>query len=352
MSSPALAGVAATREFVIVADRDPADRVDIFRCFHADGSEAWTLRYSAPGSLDYGNSPRATPLLHDKVAYLSGAHGHFHAVELATGKVLWKKHFLKDFDGPAKLSWGFCGSPIVVEGRLVIQPGGRDASIVALDPATGEVLWKSPGRPPGHSSLIAAEIAGRTQLIGYDDQTLGGWDVATGERRWTLKPEHSGDFNVPTPIVSDGRLIVATENNGTRLYEFDPAGGLVATPLAASDELLPDCQTPVLVEGMLFGVAHQLFCLDTGDALRLRWRSDESGFREYASLIAGPDCVLATTLQGQLILFAADAEGYRKISEVRVFDDEAGLYSHPALVGRRLYVRGSGSLLCLRLGDE
>ncbi len=352
MSSPALAGVAATREYVVVADRDPADRVDIFRCYRADGSDGWTLRYAAPGSLDYGNSARATPLIHGDLVYLSGAHGHFHAVELATGTVLWKKNFQKDFGGPAKLPWGFCGSPILVDGRLVIQPGGEAASLAALDPRTGEVLWKSAGRPPGHSSLVAATIAGKMQLIGYDDKTLGGWDLETGTRRWTLTPEHAGDFNVPTPILWGGKLLVATENNGTRIYGFDDAGSLVAEPLAANDELLPDCQSPVLIDGKLFGVAHQLYCLNAADHLSLRWRSDDAAFREYASLIGSPDRVLATTLQGRLVLFDAAAAEFRKISELRLFDDEAGLYSHPAIVGSRLYVRGSGSVVCLELGGK
>lgn len=337
---------------MIVADRDPADRVDIFRCYHADGSDGWTLRYSAPGTLDYGNSSRATPLIQGDVAYLSGAQGHFHAVDLATGKVLWKKHFQKDFDGPTKLSWGFCGSPIVVDGRLILQPGGKEASLVALDPRSGEVLWKSPGRPPGHSSFIVGTIAGKPQLIGYDDQTLGGWDVATGERRWTLKPENSGDFNVPTPILQEGRLLVATENNGARLFAFDETGVIVPQPLATNEELLPDCQSPVLVNGHLYGVAHQLFCLDAGDGLATRWRADDGVFREYASLIASPDRILATTLNGSLVLFSANPARFEKIGELRLFEEEAGLYSHPALVGSRLYVRGSSSLVCLQLGDE
>ena len=44
----------------------------------------------------------------------------------------------------------------------------------------------------------------------------GGWDARTGRRLWTLVPPHSGDFNVPTPLVHEGRLMVATENNGAR----------------------------------------------------------------------------------------------------------------------------------------
>jgi len=352
MSSPALAGVAATHDAVIVADRDPADRVDIFRCFRADGSEAWTLRYPAPGQLDYGNSSRATPLIHEGLVYVSGAHGHFHALNLDSGKIVWKKHFQRDFAGPDKLSWGFCSSPIVADGRLIIHPGGPQAALVALDPSNGEVLWKSPGRPPGHSSLVFATFAGQKQLVGYDDQSLGGWDVATGKRLWMLKPEHGGDFNVPTPVVWGDKIIVATENNGARIYGFDSHGLIEPEPIAINERLLPDCQSPVLVGQRLFGVSNGLFCFDAAHELTEIWRSDDTAFREYTSLIASSDRVLATSLKGRLILANAASDRFEKLSELQLFEEEGGLYSHPALVGQRLYIRGSSQLICLDLGES
>ncbi len=349
MSSPALGGVAATRDLVIVADRDPADRVDIFRCLNADGTERWTLRYPAPGQLDYGNSSRATPQISGELAYLSGAHGHLHAVDLATGQIRWKKHFQRDFGGPKDLSWGFCGSPLLVDNRLIVQPGGEAASLVALDPATGEVQWKTPGRPPGHGSFVLANYGGRRQVVGYDNETLGGWDVATGVRLWTLTPPRQGDFNVPTPIVWNDKLFVATENNGARIYGFDAAGIINPVPVATNDDLLPDCQSPVLAGGRLFGLSAGLHCLSAENNLAKVWRDDSKEFREYASLIASPERVLVFTLSANLILFNLNADRFERISELQVFDDEAGFYSHAAIVGSRLYLRGSKSLVCLEL---
>lgn len=349
MSSGALAGVAATKDIVVVADRDPADRVDVFRCFNADGSERWTVRYPAPGELDYGNSPRATPLIHGDLVYLAGAQGHFHAVDLVDGKIRWKKHFQRDFAGPSKLSWGFCSSPLIVDGKLIVQPGGPDASLVALDPATGDVLWKTPGRPPGHSSFVLAKLGGRKQLIGNDDVSLGGWDSSDGKRLWTLKPRSPGDFNVPTPIVWGEKLVVATENNGARVYGFDEQGIIAAKPEGAHDELRPDCHSPVLVNGRLFGVANGLFCLDAARSLEEVWHNRDREFREYVSLVGSHQRVLATTLHGKLILFDVKGDRFGKLAELTLLEGEAGLYSHPAIVGSRLYVRGTKSLVCLEL---
>jgi hypothetical protein len=63
--------VAATREFVLVSDRGLRDTADVWTCLAADtGKPVWTHRYPAPGNLDYGNSPRATPVIRDVLVLL------------------------------------------------------------------------------------------------------------------------------------------------------------------------------------------------------------------------------------------------------------------------------------------
>lgn len=47
-----------------------------------------------------------------------------------------------------KLAWGLCGTPLLVDDKLIFAPGSPEASIVALDAKTGKVLWKTPGGAP------------------------------------------------------------------------------------------------------------------------------------------------------------------------------------------------------------
>jgi len=57
-----------------------------------------------PGKLDYGNSPRATPLIDKGKVYLLGAFGDLHCVNLADGSVVWKKNIVREYN--AKLVAG------------------------------------------------------------------------------------------------------------------------------------------------------------------------------------------------------------------------------------------------------
>jgi outer membrane protein assembly factor BamB len=344
--------VAATEQVVVVGDRDPADTQDVFRCLSAaDGSELWTLRYPARGQLDYGNSSRATPLIDGQQVFLYGALGQLHCVDLATGRIIWQKNIRESFGVTALAAWGFCSSPLIADGKLIINPGGKEAAIVALEPATGKILWQTPGEQAAFGSFIVGQFGGRQQLVGYDKKSLGGWDLQDGKRLWRLVPPRRNDFNVPTPISAGGHLLVSTENNGTREYQFKDDGQI--DPLAVGEfaDLVPDAHSPIIVGGKLFGVSGELFCLDAGERLKPLWTASDEAFSDYTSLVGSPTRVLITTLHGELLLIDSQSPNYRLVSRSKAFDDDSGVYSHPALVGTRLYLRGSTSIVCLDLSE-
>jgi outer membrane protein assembly factor BamB len=353
VSGPGTAGLAATERLVIVADRDPDDSSDVFRALDAAvGSTRWTLQYPAPAKLDYGNAPRATPLIVGERVYLHGGTGHLHCVALDSGHILWQKQLRQEFDARDDIPWGTCSSPLVVGSRLIVNPGGPEASLVALDALSGQVLWKTPGGQAAFSSFVVATLGGKQQLVGYDKTSLGGWDVESGRRLWRLVPPRKNDFNVPTPVVWEGRLIVSTENNGTRMYDFHSDGTIVAEPVARHERLAPDTHTPLLAGDRLFGVWEQLYCLDARAGLKTLWSSDDPAFQNYATAIGSPRRVLIVTQSGELVLIDRDATHFDPISRVKLFSDDSGVYAHPALVGSRMYLRNSTHVVCYDLAGD
>ena len=344
--------MAATAEYVFVSDRELNDTVDVFRCLKAaDGKEAWSYRTPAPGSLDYGNSPRATPLVHDGHTYLAGAFGDLACVELATGKARWSLNVRDEFDATDERKWGVCDSPLIADGKLIVAPGGKDAALVALDPKTGKTAWKAPGKPSGYGSFVASKLGGTLQVVGYDNDSLGGWDAKTGKRLWALRPERRGDFNVPTPVVVGDKLLVTTENNGTRLFAFKPDGVIDPKPVATNKRLAPDTHTPVIAGDRVFGVWNRLYCLDLKDGLKELYDEAGTAYTGYCAAVATGTRALIVSKAGELILLDATATEYAELGRLAVFGkDEKGVYAHPAFVGTRVYVRGSRSVVCVELG--
>ena len=99
----------------------------------ATGRERWTNLW--PGDFREsmgGDGPRATPVWHEGRVYAMGAEGELRVIDARTGTTVWRKNILSD-NGARNLEWGMAASPLVVDGLVVVQPGGsvRDDEVIA-----------------------------------------------------------------------------------------------------------------------------------------------------------------------------------------------------------------------------
>ena len=209
------------------------------------------------------------------------------------------------------------------------------------------------GRTPGYACFVLATLGGVRQVVGYDTTSLGGWDPISGKRLWELLPEVENDFNVPTPIVVENKVLVATENNGTRIYGFDTNGRIAPEPLAINEELAPDTATPVVSDGMVLANSSGLMCLDIDNGLKTLWEVEEDDFIEYCTIISGNGHSLVTTQSGKLYLLKSNRQRFHCVATLELFDnvplEDRDVWSHPALVGNRLYIRNMLAVYCFLL---
>ena len=198
------------------------------------------------------------------------------------------------------------------------------------------------------------ELGGRRQLIGYDSASLGGWNPATGERFWEHVPREGSDFNVTTPLIHDGQLLLATENNATRLHGFLPNGKIDPKPALANNSLAPDTCSPVIVGDRVFATAYgEMYCLNLKDGMKTVWVAEDDMFFDHTNVIGGNGRVLAWANSGDLLLLDAAADEFKPLSRLRPFGDgKVDSMSHPAIAGNRLYLRGPSELACFKLGGD
>ncbi|MBM3751797.1 MAG: hypothetical protein FJW21_11570 [Acidimicrobiia bacterium] len=63
-------------------------------------------------------------------------------LDAATGKVVWTQNLLAKFGG-SNITWGLSESPLVLDDRIIVAPGGRNAGIVALRKSDGSLIWQT-----------------------------------------------------------------------------------------------------------------------------------------------------------------------------------------------------------------
>jgi len=110
----------------------------------ATGKELWSTRIAtANRKVGYGEGSRCTPTVDGEVLYALGVSGDLVCLKTASGDEVWHKNLLKDFGGKVG-GWKYAESPLIDGDKLLCTPGGKKATLLALNKKTAETIWMAP----------------------------------------------------------------------------------------------------------------------------------------------------------------------------------------------------------------
>ena len=143
-----------------------------------DGSQVWSKRVGKVGPNQRANYPgaRSTPTVDGDVLYALGSDGDLACLTTA-GEVRWAKNLRSDFGGQPG-NWAYAESPLIDGDVLVCTPGGKEATIVALNKKTGDVVWKCAvpgGDDAAYASAIVVEVGGVKQYVQFLQKVWSAW---------------------------------------------------------------------------------------------------------------------------------------------------------------------------------
>ena len=234
-----------------------------------DGKKLWSTRIGKVGNPDQRpNYPaaRSTPTVDGQRLYALGSDGDLACLDIGTGKVQWQRNIRKDFGGQPG-EWAYSESPLVDSNVVVCTPGGADATLVALDKNSGEVVWKSAvagGDPAGYASIIKVETDGLQQYVQFLGKGLVGVEATTGKVLWRYDRTGSGPANIPTPVANDSLVYSGGAKSGGGLVRLSVKDGNVEAAEVYFDMGLPNgIGGAVQVGQHLYGsIAAGLVCLE------------------------------------------------------------------------------------------
>ncbi len=139
------------------------------------------------------------------------------------GKLLWERRM-----GPFQDEFGACSSPILVNKMVILnEDHDLDSFIIAIDPLTGETIWKVPREDAtrSYSTPIVLERNGGKEILVAGSLQLSAYDPTTGMKRWWF----NGLSRIldSTPVIQDGVVYIASWTPGG-----DPSDRIAMEPFS------------------------------------------------------------------------------------------------------------------------
>lgn len=290
----------------------------------------------------------APPIIADGRIYVLDSRSSVRALDERTGAPLWSASL-----APAKVKrpdQAMGGGLTFDAGKLFAATGFGE--ILALDPATGAVLWRTKGTSPFHASPSAAD--GKVFATSNDGELLA-LTAATGATAWNFQaiPEPARVLSSPSAAISgeviispfaSGEIVALLTTNGRRLWAdaLTRAGNL--TSLGTINDI---AGRPVVTDGKVYAASQSgiIAAIDirTGDRV---W---ERTFASIQTPYVIGDFIYAVSTAGELVCLTRTTGGVRWVKELQRYKDVKGKKGLIAWAGP--IMAGGNLVLANSLGD-
>jgi len=314
--------------------------------------DSYPTSYSpAAEAQRHGLGPFATPALDGGMLYAFGINEILSAYDAASGKLLWRHDFGKEYPTPRPY-YGTSSSPLVMDGMVVVQAGGEGkGAVVALDAKTGKPRWRLDGDGPGYGSPVVAELGGVRQVIVPTQKKILGAALATGEKLWEMPFQVPYDQNILTPVVTADTFIMSGEDTDAQAIRVSKKDGKWSAEKVWADRSISMyMSSPVLWDGLLCGFSSvrrgHVFCADpkTGE---VRWKTEGSE-GESAAVVAGGSHLFVLRNDAELQVIQRTGGEIRKVAQYTVAD--AATWASPVVMDGRILVKDAMRLTLWSLG--
>lgn len=326
------------------------DRKGVIYCLNAkDGSMVWEKEYGPEWAQSYERARTTPTYLGGKLYIISGL-GDVSCLDAAKGTILWSVDSHKEFGGK-NITWGIAENPLIYDGKLICQPGGDGASVVALDIKKGQALWKSVdlSEKSAYCSPDLLEINGRKQLVTMLEDHVVGLDPATGKLLWKYphRNKHAVHPNTPVLAGKDRVFVSSGYGYGAEVIEIKGGEAKQLWQEKASDNHF---QGVAFYKGRIFSSGgNKLWCFDpaTGKAVYTVNEARKTSF-----------CILKDGMMitydengGQVLLLKVDENKYEVKSSFKIGYGNDAHWSSPVVSGGVLYLRRGKGLAAFAVGE-
>ena len=318
----------------------------------ANGRPHWKFAYATnyTDQLGKGDGPRSTPLVIGSHVVTLGAEGVLQCLDLQKGTREWSRALLTAYKVPASY-FGVGTSPLVVDGKVLVNVGGKDAGIVAFNIEDGKEVWKATSDGPSYSSPALTTVDRKPLAVFFTRFGVALIDVKTGDVRYREKwrARYDASVNAATPLVIDDRLFFsACYETGALLLKLK-TDGAAKEEWQGEDVMDNHYNTAIYHDGHLYGFhgreekGPDFRCVNL-QTKKVAWQRKRFG---CGSMVFADGKLIVLTEAGDLVLVEATPTAYRELARAQLFAGPCR--AQIALASGKLYARGEKKLACFNL---
>ena len=303
----------------------------------ASGKRLWETPNGQRFRNEMGDGPRSTPTVEGNRLYAFGGTGELVCLDTATGSKIWSVNVVQQFGGTTPY-WGYSESPLIVGDRILLNAGGRKASIVAVSKQDGKTIWQNHNDAAGYSSPMLLKTGSLQQVVFFTGQRALAVDPRDGRLLWSYNRASNNTANIATPIVRGNRVFFSSDyGTGAALLDVKAAGNVAsAEEVYFTRDMRNHHASAVVVGEHLYGFSSSILTalkFDTGD---LAWRHRSVG---KGSLIYADQRLYLYSEQGTVGLADASPTEYRERGRFSIQQTGPPTWSHPVISSGRLIIR-------------
>lgn len=350
------AGPAIVDGRVYLMDYDREKQRDALRCLSLEsGAEIWRYSYPMPVKRNHGLTRTVPTVAGDRVVAM-GPKCHVVCVQAMDGKLVWGLDLVKDH-GATVPPWYTGQCPLVDGDRVILAPGGPDALLMAVELATGKVIWKTPNPQDWkmtHSSVVPMVVGDAKFYLYCASSGVVAVRASDGKVAWETTRWKINIATVPTPVdIGDQRFFfTGGYNAGCLMLKFKSAGGkLDAEEIfrLKADQFGATQHSPIWREGMLYGIRADGRLVGLTPEGKVAWASGpDTNFGLGPLLMTREGLIFAVDDGGTLSLVESNPNAYRPLASARVMEGHE-CWAPLAMASGRLLVRDLTRMICLQV---
>lgn len=329
------------------------DTLDYLTAINPDGTFKWQVPYGRSWNKSFPDT-RSTPVVEGNRIYVQSGTGQVSCIDAETGKAIWEVDVDKDFDGEYHI-WGNSETVLICDDKVIVSPGGKETSVVALDKMTGEEVWqtRSLGGPRAYASATIYEWNGFRYILAVIGTDIMAIVPETGEIAWSYrywdpaKWDQNGLIWTNTPIFQDNQIFLTMGYDYPAvMLEMDSTGTSVTEKFV--DHTFDNHHHGViLTDGYLYG--SNWFDNKRGRWVCMKWDTGEikyvADWDTKGSMVMADGLLYCYNERGNVGLVEPDPDGFKLISEFRIRKGAGPHWAHPFIADGRLFLRHGDVLM-------